>query len=440
MYNFKATTTFDDVRAPFKKPTVFLDRLAKSLGWSWHIDNERDIHFYDFETTIAPFTVSDTSNNFDDLSVDVDTSQLKNRQVVRGGTKTSDSLYTQVVEGNGAVREWIMKAQFENLTIKLDNNTSTDTCEAGTTTTNIQATAHGLVTGDYIVNRTRSNAVRKVTLVDVDNFTVEVVTSQTNGDTFSKFATTQTVGVENLVDETTVNYVSSFTEKSIRAVTATTTLPAASFLLFSYNEIIPIIVQTSDNASIATMKALVGGDGIFDGSVITDTSLNTTQMARDRARAEINQFSNAIVRIRFETNSEGLAVGNLLTVTDSAKNINDDYLVQRIKMSYISGDFVKYDVECASSLFGIIEYLQPISQAINDRLIDENEVIDQILGESVTITITESNTTGAGESVSESATITVTPSETATERDITYDPYQWQPDASPTKWSLFQWG
>lgn len=439
MYNFEQTTTFDDVRAPFKKPTVFVDRLAKALGWSWHVDNERDIHFYDFETTFSPFSVTDTSNNFDNLQVDVDTSQLKNRQIVRGGTKESDSLYSQVVEGNAAVREWIMKAQFKNLTIKLDNNTSTDTCEAGTTTTNITAVAHGLVTGDYIVNRTRSNAVRKVTLVDVDNFTVEAVTSQTSGDTFSKFATSQTVGLENIVDETTVNYVSNFTEKSIRAGSATATLPSGSFLLFSYNEIVPIRVQATDYASVAAMKAIVGGDGVFDGAVITDTSLNTTQMARDRAQAEINQFANAIVTIKFKTDFEGLDPGQLLTVSDTAKNINDDYLIQRVKLQFKTGDYAAYDVQASSTLFGIIEYLQKLQALITDRLIDEDEVIDQIVSEGVTITITESNTTGAGESASESATITVTPSETATERDITTDPYQWQPDASPTKWSLFQW-
>lgn len=81
-----------------------------------------------------------------------------------------------------------MKTTFKNLTVKLNDGTSTDTMEATTTTTTIKATAHGLTVGQYIVNRTRSNAVRVVlTVPDANTFTVAAVTSQASGDTFSLF-------------------------------------------------------------------------------------------------------------------------------------------------------------------------------------------------------------------------------------------------------------
>lgn len=67
---------------------------------------------------------------------------------------------------------------------------SDDTAEAGTTTTNITMTAHGLSVGDLIINTDRSNAKRLVTAVpDVDNITVDAVTSQTSGDTIQKCPT-----------------------------------------------------------------------------------------------------------------------------------------------------------------------------------------------------------------------------------------------------------
>ncbi len=71
-----------------------------------------------------------------------------------------------------------MKNKFKNLVVKLNNGTSTDTTEASTNTTTINATAHGLVTGDYIVNVTRSNAVREITRITDNQFTVEAVTGQ----------------------------------------------------------------------------------------------------------------------------------------------------------------------------------------------------------------------------------------------------------------------
>ncbi len=62
-----------------------------------------------------------------------------------------------------------------------------DAAESGTTTTNIKMTAHGLSNGDYIINSTRSNAVRSVTKVDADNITVSTVTGQTTADVIKKY-------------------------------------------------------------------------------------------------------------------------------------------------------------------------------------------------------------------------------------------------------------
>jgi hypothetical protein len=56
------------------------------------------------------------------------------------------------------------------------------TAETGTTTTNITITSHGLSVGDYIENITRDAIKPVLTVVDVNNFTVEAITSQTVGD------------------------------------------------------------------------------------------------------------------------------------------------------------------------------------------------------------------------------------------------------------------
>lgn len=442
MYNFEDTVVYDDVRSAYKKPTSFIDALAGDAQFYWYIDYERDIHFFDRETNEAAFSIHDTSDNFEKLVVDIDTSQLKNRQTVRGGTKTTTTFYYEVKEGDNAAREWVLKSQTANLEITIDDNSSTDTMEAATTTTNVEATAHGLVDDDYIVNRTRSNAVRKITKVDDDNFTVEAVTGQTNGDTFSKFDTTKTVGVEFLVDETTVDYVSNYNEKSVRATDSEATLEDGDFIKFKYNEIIPIRVRAEERISIASMKAILGGDGVFDGAVITDKSLESTQAARERAQAEIEQYANPIVKISFTTNHEGLESGQLLSIVDTNKGIDDEYVIQKVKATFKNGaDFPTYDVQAASSLFGIIEYFQKLSETESSKLIDSEEEIDVIVDEYPTITITEANTTGADESASEAETITVGESNSDTLRDVTTDPYKWQvdPSGNDTKWNLFQW-
>lgn len=83
-----------------------------------------------------------------------------------------------------------MQAILEELRDLMETNLKTsNTAEAGTTTTNIKVTAHGLITGDIIINASRSDARRAITQVDANNFTVETVTGQTTSDTinFPKF-------------------------------------------------------------------------------------------------------------------------------------------------------------------------------------------------------------------------------------------------------------
>jgi len=362
----------------------------------------------------------------DKIKINIDSSQLKNSQTVTGGTEDSASTYSQVFEGDGAMREWLLKAKFKNLTVAIDNNSSTDTMEVGTTTTNVTATAHGLLTNDYIVNRTRSNAVRKITKVDDDNFTVEAVASQTSGDTFSKFATSKTVGVENLVDETTVDYVSNFQEKSIRATDSEATLTSAEFILFTYTEKIDIVTQYKDGTSITRMKALLGyGDGQKDGMRIDDPNLDTRTAARDRARSEVDQYKNALVTLNFTTDFDGLKAGQLLFFQDSNKASSESLLIQKVAKVY-NQDYMKAKVTCATTLFGIIEYFQKLSKTIGDAFTVSDAIIELVESEFPVITISESHSLGAAIQATDSESLTISAND-STEKDKTT---KYQPESA----------
>ena len=119
-----------------------MQRLADNLAWYWYIDYDKYIHLFPESTEISPITITETSDNFANLRISHDTTRLVNRQVIKGGEETSESTYSQVVQGDGIVREWIMKNKFKNLVVKFDDGSSTDTMEATTTTTTVKATAH----------------------------------------------------------------------------------------------------------------------------------------------------------------------------------------------------------------------------------------------------------------------------------------------------------
>jgi len=378
LYNVKPSSDFDELRSAQQKPTKLMQLLSKTWEYIWYIDFNRDIHYINIEAEEAPFAVTESSNNFIDLSVDVDQSQLGNRVIVLGGEKKSDSFYTKVEEGDDVKREWNLTNKFSDFTVYTDTNTSTDTMEAGTTTTNVTATGHGLETGDYIVNRTRSNAVRKITKVDDDNFTVTAVTGQTTGDTFSLFVA-KTAGIDT-VDPTTVDYIYNSNGQSVKATDSEATLTTGEFILFKYKERVEIAPQYTDSASVSALKALGLGDGVFDLDPIVDRNIDSLATALAVAQAKVSEYSNPIISGKFKTDFYGLREGKIINIVDSNRSLDDNFVIQKVKATQAGGryqDYFKFSVSFGSTLFGWIEFMQKLL-AIKDKIqLNEDAVVQK---------------------------------------------------------------
>lgn len=445
MYNVQSTPEFDDFRSPQLKPTALINQLAKTWEYVWYIDYERDIHFVDKENDPAPFEITDTSNNFTDLSIEADVSNVGNRVIVRGGEKISANIYSEVKQGNNGQREWLMKNKFSGLIVTIDDNTSTDTTEAGTNTTTINATAHGLVTGDFIVNRTRSNTVREITKVTDDQFTVEAVPSQTNGDTFSKFATTKTTGIEGLVDETTVDYVYNSNEKSVRAASNTVTLPTTTFIKFSYYERTPIQIQYTDPASANALRALGIGDGIFDLDTITDRNITDLSTALSIAVSKVNEFSNAIINGSFKTEQKGLKAGQILHINQTiSRTIDEYYVIQTVNKKQREGRFKDnfvFDVTFGTTLFGWIEFMQKLLRTKDSIELNVDDIVETYASsfENVDVASVDLATIGGPHPVRGDETATTDDVDTTT---LTTPPWHWETSVGqtlPTRWGKFEW-
>ena len=442
LFNTKATPMIEKFRAPHITPSSIVDTLAKAYQFVWYINYERNIVFAENETIIAPIQFSDSSNNFTGLSIEVDQSQLGNRIAIYGGEKTSTSTYAQVIAGDGSRREWLLKNKFKNLELTIDNNTSTDTMEATTTTTTIKATAHGLVVGDHIVNRSRSNAVRQVlTVPDVNTFTVEAVTSQASGDTFSKFSVTKTIGIEGLTDETTVDYVANSNEKSIRACASEITYTSGTFLRFEYNERVPLQVEYSDSASQNALRALGLGDGIFDLDPINDQNITNTITAITLAQAKVSQFSNPLINGKVKTDQHGVKAGQVVTVNDTNRGIDDVFLVQTVRWKFKGGkykDYVLYDVTFGTTLFGVIEFYQKLLKAAGSLEFNEDAIIDKFVSPQEEVGMNDVNVFAPNEQAEN------TEEGSFNDSNVASDATSWAWETSSgqtltTRWDLFHW-
>lgn len=364
----QSTPDIDDFRAATAKPTGLMQDLAKTWEYVWFIDYERVIHFIPMESDPSPWNA--TVDNVDRLVTEIDASQVGNRIQISGGEEISDSAYTEVFEGDGVRKEWILKAKFSQLEIELEQGGTTLTAAVGTTTTNITfPSAHGLSDGDFITNRTR-NAAREVTVVDPTNVTVDAVPSQASGDTIGFFDTAKTDGIEGIDDETSFDYMANSNEKSVRKTESEGYIAAGDFIKFSYRERVPIQLQYQDVASVNALKAMDLGDGIFDLDPITDSNIDSRALAISIAQAKVSEFSNPIISGSYTTELHGIKAGQIQTVTESNRGFADDYVIQTVTIKQRSGEFkdnFQSRVKFGTTLFGWIEFMQKLL-AIKDRI------------------------------------------------------------------------
>lgn len=100
------------------------EKLASVTGYEWWIDYEKDIHFQPTDATPAPESITDTTNNFSEINIDVDVSQLRNSIVVKGGREETSAFFQQTILGDGDAREWILREKPKTLEyIKLNTVT-----------------------------------------------------------------------------------------------------------------------------------------------------------------------------------------------------------------------------------------------------------------------------------------------------------------------------
>ncbi|MEE9117838.1 MAG: hypothetical protein V3U02_04485 [Calditrichia bacterium] len=323
----KGSRVFEDVRVQYKSPTATLESLAKMINWFWYVDYDRDVHFFDSSTYSAFEELTDSSLNYGDLRITADITNLKNRQTVRGGSAPSETDYEQKTEADG---------QRESFTL------------------------------DYSPKDLRVFEDRGAT------------------STFTEV----TVGVENLTDETTVGYVFNFTEKIVRRASASI-LASGDIIKFIYKPFKKIRVRVKDETSIASMIALTGGDGIYDGSVINDSSIRDYTEARQRAIAEIEAFKNPILSATFQSDKDGWRSGQIVKITDSTRGLSSaEFLVQRVVKTARDESRFSYQITAGSTLFGITEFFQLIL-ARQSVTIDGEAQVDVILNIDETITLTD---------------------------------------------------
>jgi len=135
-------------------------------------------------------------------------------------------------------------------------------------------------------------------------------------------------GVDNPDD---YDFMLNATTKVLSLGTSQSTPADGDEIVITYGADVAIIIRWDDQDSIDAVKAIEGGDGIFE-YCITDNNIDTKEWAIDRAKADLLQNADPVIEGTFITNQSDIRSGQILTLNSTKRNINQNFLVQKVEL------------------------------------------------------------------------------------------------------------
>ena len=148
--------------------------------------------------------------------------------------------------------------------------------------------------------------------------------------------------------------------------------------------IFPLIAEKQDLGSVATY-------GTYQ-MLIVDKTIKSRDSASQLADGELIKYANPIHRAKFATYSSGLRTGQTILVQSTSRNINRDYIIERIITTLNTPTELRYTVELlASEDVTMVDILNRLAVTdVTDQIfIGENEIVDTIYSQLETINLGE---------------------------------------------------
>lgn len=122
--NVLTGVTINSIKFNYIQLSQAIRKIAELTGRNWYIDYEKDLHYFPLTTDTTPFDIDTDANDYTNLQISKDTSQLKNRVYVRGGTKLSDPT-TYSVKGDGVARQFTLPDKPHDVTVTVNGGAQT---------------------------------------------------------------------------------------------------------------------------------------------------------------------------------------------------------------------------------------------------------------------------------------------------------------------------
>jgi len=135
--------TINQISFNYMSPAQCFSQICALTGRSWYLDYDKDIHYFTLTTSATPFNIDSGNDEYYELTINKNNSNIKNRVYVRGGTYESEEVnFTQVADGEQVVFLIPDELVEYSWTLKVD------TVEKSLGIKNVDKTANW----DYLVN------------------------------------------------------------------------------------------------------------------------------------------------------------------------------------------------------------------------------------------------------------------------------------------------
>lgn len=122
--NVTTGVTINQISFNYVQPSQALRRICDLTGRNWFIDYDKDIHYFPTTTDVSPFNIDSSNNEYSSLKITKNSTQIKNRIYVRGGTELSDPT-TYSVKGDGIATKFPIPDKPHNVSITINGVSKT---------------------------------------------------------------------------------------------------------------------------------------------------------------------------------------------------------------------------------------------------------------------------------------------------------------------------
>lgn len=377
-------STINGISFDFVTVGTALDQLAHHVGATWYVDESKDVHFFTTDEPTNPQTIQASSVfPWRNLSIEVDTGQIRTRAYVEGGgarlvaTRAGSTIGTVIDNGDG-----------------LRTRGASDTNDSYVY---VDAEVFGFGTSDR-VRIDQSLYLPATTVAAYDELTTEpeqvatVTSDAAVGDTTLSVSTT--TGLPTLVGggagivqvgHQFLSYSGTSGGNTLTGIPASGEGSILSAILTDEDVILPRYLQLdagspsstrvaqehvagaaaksvrcrNDTSAQSALAALDGSDGVRESYRLDDR--DDYLIAAATGDAELVQWSTPITTISLQTQDVNVRVGRLLPV--NVGSVNASFRIQRMSISGVEeagAQFPWRTVEASSQRYDLYNVLARI--------------------------------------------------------------------------------